>query len=506
MSTPPAGTAGLTGGRLLARNTAWNLAGQGAPLALALVAIPILVRGLGTDRFGVLALAWVVVGYFSLFDFGLGRALTQLVAQKLDRGGREELPALVWTALAAMAALGVAGAILVGLLSPWAVHRALKIPAAMQGETLAVFYLLAASLPLVIVSTGLAGVLEAHQRFDLSNAVRIPMGAFTFLGPVAALPVSRSLVLVVAALVGGRLVAAAAYLALTLRVMPVLRNSVRLVPAAVRPLAASGGWMTVSNVVGPLMTYLDRFLVGAVVSIAGVAYYATPYEVVTRLWVLPRGLAGVLFPAFATSYRSDPARTAVLFERGVKVLLVVLFPIALLIVGLAHDGLGLWLGGDFAARSTSVMQWLVAGVLLNSLAQIPFALVQGTGRPDITARLHLAEVAPYLAALWTLLILRGIEGAAIAWTARALIDMLLLFVLAFRRVPVSAGNIRRTASVIALSFLVLALAALPAHLATKAVFLAVAVAAFAFTAWFVLLSDDERALGRQRLRLARVLG
>ena len=52
-------------------------------VVVAIFSIPILIRDLGTDRFGVLALAWAIVGYASLFDLGLGRALTQLVAQKL---------------------------------------------------------------------------------------------------------------------------------------------------------------------------------------------------------------------------------------------------------------------------------------------------------------------------------------------------------------------------------------------------------------------------------------
>jgi O-antigen/teichoic acid export membrane protein len=70
-------------GRLLARNVVWNLIGGGAPMLVAVFCIPILAKGLGTDRFGVLALAWALIGYTSLFDLGLGRALTQLVAKKL---------------------------------------------------------------------------------------------------------------------------------------------------------------------------------------------------------------------------------------------------------------------------------------------------------------------------------------------------------------------------------------------------------------------------------------
>ena len=63
--------ANLTGGHLLARNTLLNIAGEAAPLLLGLISIPIVVRELGADRYGVLALSYLVVGYLSLFDLGL---------------------------------------------------------------------------------------------------------------------------------------------------------------------------------------------------------------------------------------------------------------------------------------------------------------------------------------------------------------------------------------------------------------------------------------------------
>jgi len=76
----------MTAGRFLARNVIWNLIGNGAPMFVAVFSIPILIHGLGKDRFGVLALAWALIGYASLFDLGLGRALTQLVARKWAPG------------------------------------------------------------------------------------------------------------------------------------------------------------------------------------------------------------------------------------------------------------------------------------------------------------------------------------------------------------------------------------------------------------------------------------
>jgi O-antigen/teichoic acid export membrane protein len=131
----------LTSVRLLARNTVWNLLGQALPLLVALLAIPYLVAGLGTSRFGVLTLAWMVIGYFSLFDLGLGRALTKLVAEKLGSSRDEQIPRAVWTALSMMLGFGILGAALAALATPWLVGSGLEIPEALRVETLIAFYI-----------------------------------------------------------------------------------------------------------------------------------------------------------------------------------------------------------------------------------------------------------------------------------------------------------------------------------------------------------------------------
>jgi len=492
--------ANLTSGRRLARNVVWNLLGTGAPLLVAIVAIPLLIDGLGTARFGVLTLAWMVVGYFSLFDLGLGRALTKLVAEKLGKGQDDEIPVLIWTAMSLMAVLGVLGAVVVAVLSPWLVGDVLNIPWELQPETLTAFYLLAVSIPIVISSTGLRGILEAHQRFGLVNAVRVPLGIFTFLGPVAVLPFSNSLVPIVAVLVIARLVSWCAYAVLCLKVEPALRYSASIHHAMVRPLISFGGWMTVTNIVGPLMVYLDRFLIGAMVSMTAVAYYATPYEVVTKLWIIPAALMGVMFPAFAAAITQDRARASRLFERAVSYIFLSLFPIVLIVVTLAHEGLTLWIGREFADNSTLVLQLLAVGVFVNSLAQVPFGMVQSAGRPDLTAKLHLIELPFYLLILWWLLSTYGIIGAAIAWVLRASVDTLFLFTMAHRLLPVASPFTLRSMLMACIVLFVLALAVVIPGLAMKGLFLLLVLFLFAVAAWFVILVRDERDLIRSRLK------
>jgi len=493
----------LTAGGLLARNAAGNLLSQCVPMAVALVTIPWLIRGLGTDRYGVMTLSWMVLGYFSLFDLGLGRALTKMVAEALGRGDEAEVPGLVWTALALMTALGLVGAAFVAAVTPWVVDSALKIRGPLRAESLGAFYLMAAALPFVIGTSGLRGVMEAHQTLGAANVVRSVTSLAILLGPLAVLPFTTNLLAVVGVVCVARGLSCAAHAALCLRTVPAMRRGFSARPGLVGPMLRFGGWMTAVNVVNPLMVQMDRFFVGALVSTAAVAYYTTPYELITKTWFLSNAVLAVMFPAFATSYVRDRDLTAAIFGRCLRAVALILFPAALVGVALGREILTVWLGADFAGQSTRVMQWLALGVLLNGLAQVPSALMQGVGRPDLTFKIHMAELPFYLLAAWLLIRSRGIEGAAMAWAGRTAVD-LALYLTAVRWVLPQAGPAVRGVWVgVTVAVAVLAAAALTTGTGPRVALLVTASAGFAAVAWCKLLTAPERAALAARLETPR---
>jgi O-antigen/teichoic acid export membrane protein len=481
----------------LGRNTIWNLVGQAAPALAAVVTVPILIHGLGTERFGVLTLIWLIVGYFSIFDLGLGRALTQLLAERLGRDDHESVVPLVWTAMGLMACLGFLGTAIAAIVAP-NVQHALKAPASLRVETLDSIYLLALSIPLVVSTAGLRGILEARQRFDLANVVRLASGVFTYVAPVLVLVVSRSLVPITVLLVLGRLATWAAYLVMCVRELPELKHRVAIQREYVGPLLKFGGWMTVSNLISPILVYLDRFLIATVIGAAAVAYYVTPFEIVTRLLLLPWALSGVLFPLIASTFVQNRARSARLFSRGIRVTFLTLFPFVLLVIAFAHEGLSLWVGETIASHSAVVMRWLAFGVFMNGIVQVPFATIQAAGRPDLTARIHLVELPLYLPTLWWMAHRWGIEGAAIAWMLRGGFDMAVQYVVA-KRLMASAergesGAFAPATAVAAAAFAALsfAAAALIPTLGARALLVVVSLAGFVLLAWTRLLNADER--------------
>jgi O-antigen/teichoic acid export membrane protein len=115
-----------------------------------------------------------------------------------------------------------------------------------------------------------------------------------------------------------------------------------------------------------------------------------------------------------------------LFRAGSRAVFLVQAPLVFAVICFAPEILRVWLGHAFEVRSTDVLRWLMLGVLINSLAMLPFTLLQGIGRADVTAKLHLAELPFYLALLVLLIQHFGIEGAAIAWCTRVTADLVAL--------------------------------------------------------------------------------
>lgn len=418
----------LASGRLVARNTILNGAGQTIPMVFGLFAIPLLVKGLGPERFGILTLIWIMIGYFSFLDFGIDKALTQIVAKKLGIGEDNTVPAIICTGLTTMLVLSIIGTVITLAFSKLLIYSIFKVPAGLQKETLYSFYLIAFSIPAIVVSVGLSGALAAKQHFGLINAVRIPFGAYTFLGPLFIVSFSRNLIWLTLALLLGRVVTLGAYLFFCLRVFPALRRRwVSVNKTYARQLLSYGSWMTVTNIVSPIMVNMDRFFISAMISMSAVAYYSTPFEIVARIKTIPVALVATLFPAFSSSYVKNYANTVSLFKRGLKFTFLSIFPIVLVLTTFAHEGIRAWLGTSFADNCTTILRLLTGGVFVNCLALIPFALIQGVGRPDITAKFHLMELPFYVLLLWVLAKGYGLTGVAIAWVVRAAVDAMLLF-------------------------------------------------------------------------------
>lgn len=410
----------------LVRHSIYNLLGLGLPLIVAVFSIPILIRELGEARFGLLTLIWAVVSYFGLFDLGLGRALTQQLSVALARDEHKAVGPLVATAVVLMAALGVFAGLLMALTADWGVGLIQSVPG--QQEAVNAVMLMALGMPFIILTSGFRGILEARHAFGIINIIRLPMGLFTFLGPVVVVLYGTIRLDVVACiLVIGRIVACIVHAWFAWRVLPDDHGRVAFQKTLLRPLCVSGGWMTVSNVVSPLMSYVDRFVVGALLSASAVAYYATPQEMVSKLGIISGALTASLFPRFSAHFADSQSDFSKIYYGSVIALSVILFVPVFALSFWAEDILSLWISPAFAAQSAPLLIVLSWGMYIACLATVPFTVIQSAGNARLTALFHVFQFPVYIGMLYWLISIYGVIGAALAWLLRNFIDAVLLF-------------------------------------------------------------------------------
>jgi len=495
---------------LLAKNTIFSLIGQGLPLIVAAISMPFIIHGLGLERFGILALAWAVLGYFNIFDLGLSRAATKFVAEALVKSNQKKVSSVVWTSVIVQAALGVLGGFVLASITPLLIDRILNIPPALLHEARSSFYLIAVSLPFVFITGSFRGVLEASQRFDLVNAIKVPFSMANFLLPLLGVFLGWRLPGIIFLLVASRCLATIIHYWLCGRIFPFLKAICPPNTRELHTLVSFGGWITISNLIVPIFIYLDRFLIASTLVISALSYYTAPYEVVTKLLIIPSSLVSVLFPAFSSLYSGGMRdKLNVSVARSIKYLITIMVPATIFFLLFAEEILRIWLGSDFAEQSTIVFRLLSVAILFNSIGYIPFTLIQGVGRPDVVAKYHLIELPLYVSVAFFLINMLGINGAALAWCLRMGWTIPIFFVLCIKKAGVPLKTLSENGTIRSLlagsSFLLLTgFLLLLSHrfgLATTALLSIILLVGFTALVWYYVFDYVDKELIKKLLRM-----
>lgn len=424
----PVPPASLTSLSLVARNATLNLVTEGWIFLVLLVAMPKLVSYLGETHFGLFSLAWVLISYLTFLDVGVSRAATKFVSEHIAEQNHDDTRQIIRTAFVSNLALGLLGGLAVVLVTPYLVHSVFKVSANLQNPARLVFFVAGFAVPVLLIQGVFRAVLSSYQRFGWINGINSVTSTVQWAAAGLLAWKGHGVALVVLSTVIARVLSTAAYGVVMFRLLPGLHlfRVGRL--HGLRKLLRFGGWVTVSQLVSPLLVYLDRVLIAAFASLAAVTLYTVPYEMMTRLRIIPSSLVSTLYPAFSErGMEGQNAQLQRLYQGSLRYLLILILPGVLFLLVFGTDLLSLWMGAPFAHQTAMVLQILAVGVLLNCMANVPYNALQALGRPDITGIFHLVEL-PFYVILCVILIPRwGIAGAALANSIRISADAVLLF-------------------------------------------------------------------------------
>ena len=185
-----------------------------------------------------------------------------------------------------------------------------------------------------------------------------------------------------------------------------------------------GKWVFITSLAGPLMVNLDKVIVTRMVGIEISSAYIMSSELVNRLSIFPQALGKYLFPSFTEDFAKGDKSS---FRGSVVSAWLLNLPISAVVFFWGGDIISLWFGEDGTKNFDLILKVLSIGFLFNALAQVPYASLHAKALTRTTAFIHLFELFLFIPVLIYSVIWFDIIGAAIAWSARAIIDCWILF-------------------------------------------------------------------------------
>ncbi len=413
------------------KDSIYNLFGFILPLFIALVFIPLLLKTLGDFKFGLLALAWTLLGYLSLLDIGFGRSITILISENWTTKNLHQVKELFKNAFSVVLLIGTFFALISLIFYPIILDIFFSNHSNNE-DTVFSLILLSVSIPIITTFAVLRGFLEGIKDFKFVNTGRLFLGIGIFVVPYCITFFSKDV---------SNLILSILLVRLALNILFAIRISKITAPNLFKPkinkdtiirLFQLSGWITISNFISSLMVYLDRFLIGAIISISAVTYYITPFELVTKVLLIPIAITGVLLPQFAANKVQGYSQNFKLFFNSIDTTFILFLPITILIIISSENILTIWVGKDFALQSQLILQILSVGVFFNGLAQYPFSLLQALEKPKMVTMIHLLEAIFFIPVLVFVVQSYGLVGASILWTIRSTFDFILLYIITLK--------------------------------------------------------------------------
>lgn len=401
------------------RGSIWNFGGQGVTLMATLVATPFVIRLLGVEDYGLLALINALIVYLAFADLGMGWASTRFASEAHARGDDEGEATLIWTSLlvAVVPALLVASILI--LSARPLVEHGLRLPQHLHGTAVTALRLAAVTF----VARTVVGVLNTPEmvrlRMDLVTLITVG----TLVGQIFLVPVvlylGGGLTGAVAVIAGSAVLCACLHGLVALRLLPQFARP-RLDLALLKPLSRFGGAVVIASVVTMLLGTADRALVSRFASVQTLAYYAVALNLASMLTQAPMAMVQSLMPAFSQlQARPDHRDLQALYQRALRGTLLWLAPAAIVICVVARPFFTVWAGPEFGRESTLPLYVLAVGLIFEAMSYVPFYLLVALGRADLVARCHGAMLVPYLVLSSLAILWLGAVGAAIVWSLRA---------------------------------------------------------------------------------------
>jgi O-antigen/teichoic acid export membrane protein len=426
------------------RNIAANVGGAAAALAATLVAVPLYLRLLGPEAYGLVGVFTTVSVAALALDLGLGATLNRELARLRARGDTGGFGDLVTTLEAGAWTLGVLFAAAFALAAPVITGRWLTFSTLAPAEVTRALRLMALALPALTARTLYQAGLNGLERQGRANAL------------LATASVARAAATVAALLWLGGTVATFFVAQVTLFYLEVAAWRLTLVAALpdaarrgrVRPRVARPTLGFTAGVAGTMLlalglTSVDQVILSAILPLAQFGYYTLAVAAANALGQIVQPVTTAVYPRFSRLVEEgDQRRMADEYHFFSQLVAVLVLPAGCVLAFFPDEVLTLWTRSPVAARAAGVVLALRAiGTMLNALMHVPHVMQLAVGWSTLAARVNAVALVAVVPATIALGLAAGGAGAALVWVALNL--AMLVFAMAWMHTRVLPGELAR---------------------------------------------------------------
>ncbi len=403
------------------QNVIANFLGKIWTSLVSLLFVPIYLKYLGIEAYGLIGIYLSIMAVLSFLDMGLGTTLSRELARlSASPGNEQESRELVRAMETVYWCVGILIGVTMVLLAPfiarhWVNPKGLTA-GTVEKAVMIMGFLIAFDWPAALYSGGLMGL----QKQPLLNAIRAGMGTIQAVGAVLVLWLVSPTI--VAYFLWQVVVSLAQAAALALSLWRSFPGTGRMTPFRKKLLAKNlhftAGVAGIS-VLSMLLTQTDKIILSKLLSLEAFGYYVLAYNVANMLNHIANPLFMALFPRFSQLLMErDESNMSVLYHAGSQLLSLVILPLAVTVGFFAPEILTLWTRDPVLSEHTHLLLRLfLVGTTLTSILVTPYAAQLAAGWTSLSVIKNIVGVCLFVPSILLLTPRYGGVAVGVAWIA-----------------------------------------------------------------------------------------
>jgi O-antigen/teichoic acid export membrane protein len=417
-----------------------NIVGRGTSVLFALAFVPLYLRLLGTEGYGLVGFFLMLQAVLLLADSGFSGAVTREIARlSSKRGDQRRILDICRTFEVLFLAIGLSVAALVAATSGFIAHHWVNAESLSVGQVRDAILFMGVAIGLQLSFSMYQGALIGLQRHVMLNMILVAAGLMRGVGAVALLVLYdpspstffswQALVNIAQLLVG--------HIAVW-RQMPKSDSVPHFDLAEIKPLWSFAVGLGAIGVTSTILTQVDKLVLSKMLPLSEFGYYSLAAVVAGVPMLVAGPFQTAVYPRFASLVASGavPELTK-LYHVSCQFLAVLMLPIGWVVVFFSRELIFLWTGDvNVASGAYLIASWLAVGSSLLGLMHIPYALQLAFGWTALPLTVNLIAItllvpltvglawtygAVGVAAVWVLLNLGYVTGS-IQWMHRRLLS------------------------------------------------------------------------------------